>query len=405
MKLLIVDDVESNRKILRVTFQAAGHTTLEAADGVEALQVLDREKVDAVLSDILMPRMDGYRLCHEIRSSERLHELPFVMYTSTYTLPGDEKLCLSVGADAYLRKPAPFQTILAALEQAIAIPHGLPQPEAWKEVEVLKEYSDRLVGKLEHRNIALAEANERLTILDRAKNDFLRVIAHELRTPLVGLFGVGEIILGAMPENDANGGLRRIYQTSRERLLSILDDALLLTEIDVNGGQFLSAPVALSAAVAGAIRGATSFAESRHVKFATSSFKPGLVWADKHLLERALRSLLETAVKFSLPHGVVDVAGAVDVACEVAADRTVLIIDSRGPLVSAAAAAKFFAVFSIAEPLTKGGDLGLGAAVAHRILELFGASVTVANRESSGLRISISLKTAAASSQSTPAAA
>jgi len=390
MKLLIVDDIETNRKLLRVTFQAEGHTTLEAADGFEALQILEREPVDAVLSDILMPRMDGYRLCHEIRSNKKLRDLPIVMYTSTYTSSADEKLCVSVGADGYLKKPAPFAAILAALEEAIAMPHAVPRPEAWHEVEVLKEYSDRLVGKLEHRNIALAEANDRLTILELAKNDFLRVISHELRTPLVGLFSVGDLILAEMPATDANSSLRGIFRRSRQRLLSILEDALLLTEIDVDGPQFRCGPVALRAAVESAIEGASEFAASRQVKFRAPSADLGLVVADDALLARALRSLLETAVKFSSPHH------AVDVAHEVAADRITLIIDSRGSTIPSGAAAKFFDVFSIAEPLTPGGDLGLSAAVAYRILELFGASVTVANRNSSGIRLTISLKTAMA---------
>jgi len=65
MKIAIVDDIATNRELLRERFDAAGHTTFEAADGVEALQILAREKVDAVVSDILMPRMDGYRLCYE----------------------------------------------------------------------------------------------------------------------------------------------------------------------------------------------------------------------------------------------------------------------------------------------------------------------------------------------------
>jgi CheY-like chemotaxis protein len=78
MNLLIVDDIATNRKLLRVTLEAEGYNTLEAADGVEALQILARETVDAVISDFLMPNMDGFRLCHEIRKSERLHALLFI---------------------------------------------------------------------------------------------------------------------------------------------------------------------------------------------------------------------------------------------------------------------------------------------------------------------------------------
>src|ERR1019366_8610691 len=120
MNLLIVDDIATNRKLLRVVLEAEGHTTLEAADGVEALQILAREKVDAVISDILMPNMDGFRLCHEIRKSETLRALPFIIYTSTYNAPDDMKLAKTIGADKYLIKPAPTEALLQALREVTA---------------------------------------------------------------------------------------------------------------------------------------------------------------------------------------------------------------------------------------------------------------------------------------------
>ena len=388
MKFLIVDDIDINRMVLRVAFDAEGHPVLEAADGIEALDILAREDIDAVLSDILMPRMDGYRLCHEIRTSARLRDVPIVIYTATYTSQSDENLALSLGADRYLKKPAPFQTVLAALREAVAMPRTAPLPEAWQEVAVLKEYSDHLVAKLEQRNIELAEANGRLTILDVSKNEFLRVISHELRTPVNGLFGVGDLILEGMPSTEDNRMLYGMFKASRQRLSSIMEDVLLLTEIDVNGRQFYSAPVSLSAAVISAVKSATEFAESRDVKFARPSTNMGLVVGDEGLLVRALRSLLETAVKFSAKGKIVGLA------LEVVADTTRMIIQSRGFTISSTAMPKFFDIFSIGETLTPGGDLGLGPAVAHRILSLFGASVSVTNLEPAGIRLTVSLKSA-----------
>jgi CheY-like chemotaxis protein len=386
MKVLIVDDININRMVLRVAFEADGHTTLEAADGIEALQILAREKVDAVLSDILMPRMDGYRLCHEIRASIGLCDLPIVIYTSTYTSSSDEKLARSLGADRFLKKPAPFQSILTALHEAIAMPHTAPRPEAWQEVEVLKEYSDGLVAKLEKKNIELAEANARLTILDVAKNEFLTIISHELRTPLNGLFSVGDLILAGMPHTEDNRKLQGMFKRSRQRLLSIIEDVLLLTLIDVNSEQFRSSPVSLNAAIGCAVKGATEFADSRHVKFTGPSTNLGFVVGDEDLLARAMRSLLETAVKFS------ETRKSVDLTHEVVGDITRVIIESHGLTISNTAMPKFFDVFSIGETLTPGGDLGLGPAVAHRILSLFGASVSVENLEPAGIRLTISLK-------------
>jgi len=164
MNLLIVDDIAINRKLLRVTLKAEGHTTLEAADGVEALQILARETVDAVISDILMPNMDGFRLCHALRKSERLHALPFIIYTSTYTSPEDMKLAQTVGADKYITKPAPTSDLLKALREVMDKKAARPVPSAPVEEEtyVLKQYSQALVHKLEEKNAELAQANQTL---------------------------------------------------------------------------------------------------------------------------------------------------------------------------------------------------------------------------------------------------
>jgi K+-sensing histidine kinase KdpD len=114
----------------------------------------------------------------------------------------------------------------------------------------------------------------------------------------------------------------------------------------------------------------------------------GLVVGDEDLLARALRSVFETAVKFSAKGKIIGVA------LEVVADTTRIIIQSRGMTISSTAMPKFFDIFSIGETLTPGGDLGLGPAVAYRILSLFGASISVANREPAGIRLTVSLKSA-----------
>jgi CheY-like chemotaxis protein len=164
MNILIVDDIATNRKLLRVTLEAEGHNTMEAADGVEALQILDQEKVDAVISDILMPNMDGFRLCHEIRKSERLHALPFIIYTSTYTSPGDVKLAETVGADKYLTKPAPTADVLMALREVMEKKTArlVPAGPAMEETYVLQQYSQALVHKLEEKNTELKNALDKL---------------------------------------------------------------------------------------------------------------------------------------------------------------------------------------------------------------------------------------------------
>src|SRR6266705_6997412 len=117
MNVLLADDNKLNRKLLSAMLEAEGDHSLEAADGQEALDILEREPVDAIISDLLMSRMDGYRFCYEVRTSERFYQLPFIMYTNSYTSEADEKVALELGADAFLKKSAPAGEIAGLLRE------------------------------------------------------------------------------------------------------------------------------------------------------------------------------------------------------------------------------------------------------------------------------------------------
>ena len=172
MNLLIVDDQPTDLKLLRAQLESEGHTVFEAHDGVDALALLERQRVDAVISDILMPRMDGYSLCREIRKHARQCDLPIIIYTSTYLSPGDEKLALDMGADKYFKKPVSVETLITALHVVIAQPHAAPRPDELREVETFKNYNERLVSKLKEKNTELLAQTEAL----RESEDQFRAI-------------------------------------------------------------------------------------------------------------------------------------------------------------------------------------------------------------------------------------
>ncbi len=159
MNILVVDDQPANRKLLRVQLEAERLSVVEAADGIEAMLVLARERIDAVISDILMPRMDGYRFCHEVRKSPQLRNIRFILYSSTYTAPADVRLSETVGADRFIAKPAPIAIILEAL-QAPPWDGATRTSELANEGIVLHEYSSVLVAKLEEKNTELHHALE-----------------------------------------------------------------------------------------------------------------------------------------------------------------------------------------------------------------------------------------------------
>jgi PAS domain S-box-containing protein len=176
--ILIVDDNFTNLKVLRATLEAEGLSVFEAENGVEALALLERETVDAIISDILMPRMDGYRFCYEVRRSQRHKAIPFIFYTNTYTSPGDEKLGLGVGAQGFVHKPASAEEILKALQAAAATPIETTHASV-PEMDLLKEYNERLVVKLENQNI---ELEQRSNALEQAQSQLRHLVA---KSPVV----------------------------------------------------------------------------------------------------------------------------------------------------------------------------------------------------------------------------
>ena len=163
MKVLVVDDEPINRDVLAAGLRGQGHEVLTAGDGVEALESLRTKPVDAVIADILMPRMDGYRLCREVRRSPSLRHLPFIFCSATFTEPEDEQLCFDVGGDRVVPKPAAPEEIAVALEEsARRALHRDARSEAPGPEALLQNYSERLVRKLEQRNVELADANDEL---------------------------------------------------------------------------------------------------------------------------------------------------------------------------------------------------------------------------------------------------
>ena len=105
MKVLVVDDVAYSRRALRSVFLSAGYAVISADDGQQALEIVRSELPDLVVTDILMPRLDGFQLCRAIKSGPLTQKIPVIFYTGSYNGSADREFGLSLGASAYLVKP------------------------------------------------------------------------------------------------------------------------------------------------------------------------------------------------------------------------------------------------------------------------------------------------------------
>ncbi|MFM9960342.1 MAG: PAS domain S-box protein [Planctomycetaceae bacterium] len=166
-RILVVDDIIENRYLLEVVLQAYGYEVTSANDGAEALASARRQPPDLIISDILMPVMDGFALCKQWRAEPALRDIPFLFYTATYTDARDEQLAMDLGADRFLIKPQEPQVLHAIVQEVLArgvkklsAPVAVAPPA--DEIATLREYNEALVRKLEKKLTELESARDAL---------------------------------------------------------------------------------------------------------------------------------------------------------------------------------------------------------------------------------------------------
>ena len=374
--IMAVDDQPANLKLLESMLVNEGYHVRSFPRGRLALAAAAQKPPDLILLDINMPEMNGYEVCQQLKADSKLSRIP-VLFLSALCETEDKVKALRSGGADYITKPFQFDEVHARVETHLKV-HSLQRA-----LQLQNEDLERAVAA---RTRELAEAHERLKLLDRSKSEFLSLISHELRTPLNGLLGVGGLILGELSSTPENNELREMFEQSRERIIALIEDALLLTQIDVKGDKFAPVPLRLDSILTAAIGRAAAFARSRGVPLPPAPAVDGQVLGIPELLTKALQALVETAVQYS------GAGEAVGLECRIIANGIQIIIQGRGSTIPDAALPKFFDTISMSEASSGGGDIGLRPAIAFRILALFGGSVVVENETPAGIRLTLMLR-------------
>jgi PAS domain S-box-containing protein len=183
-RLLIVDDKEENLYLMQALFGAHGYVVDTARHGAEALVKARLVPPDAIVSDLLMPVMDGYTLLRRWKTDGRLGKIPFIVYTATYTEPADEKLALDLGADAFILKPTEPGPLAGRIAQVLTdaargtpvrAPTGAAQERDYSEIVIRK--LEEKARQLEEANEALAEREEQLRAMFDAEPECVKLLA------------------------------------------------------------------------------------------------------------------------------------------------------------------------------------------------------------------------------------
>jgi signal transduction histidine kinase len=371
-RVLIVDDSEFVRTALADRLAELGHEILTAANGLEALDVVEREDVEVILLDVQMPVMDGKELCARLKASDAHRSIPVLML-STRAEMADRVSGLRLGADDYLPKDCDDEELGAKVEAFLRI--------------------KRLHDNLELKRRELATANEKLLQLDRMKQDMSAMIVHDIKNPLNVVMGAFQAVRGfldgSMTKDDAIS-LLALGEARADAILKLANELLEIARMEDEEVPLELSTFDLRDLVAGVLGGHAPAAERRGLTLgAAPASEPLPLRADRDQLARAVENLVSNAVKYT-PDG-----GRVEVRLRAFSGRRFgergsrfleIVVEDSGAGIAAADLPRLFDRYYRAQARRRGlaEGTGLGLTIVKRIVEAHGGWIHVDSRLGQG---------------------
>jgi signal transduction histidine kinase len=386
MKILVVDDNINDRELMFELLNAQGYDVTIASNGVEAIEQIKKSKPDLVISDIMMPQMDGFGLCRELKKTVETIKIPIILYSSSFTDTKDEKLVLEEGAAAYIRKPFDIKIFLELIKEVIpryqAGKISQPMPGILDEKEYLSLYSRRLMIKLEDKVVELENANKKLEAalnelktIDRLKDNILANVTHELRTPLTHALGYVELAISENDETRKN----EFFKRSRDALLRENEVITHLVEAAYAEKGLIKPAIEtmnVTQIIDETIQAMSPKAQAYSI-IVTSEIK-GTLFAegDRNQIKHVLENLLDNAIKFNIKGGNVKLS-----ACRENGIVKVCVLDTGIGIPEENIGKLFDKMYQVdSETTRKFGGIGIGLSIAKNIVEAHGGRIWVESK-------------------------
>ena len=347
--ILIVEDSPTQAEKLKYLIESRGYGARIATNGKLALEAIRRKKPNLVLSDIVMPEMDGYALCNAIKAAPESRDLPVILITSLID-PKDIVRGLECGADNFIRKPYVESYLLARIEhvlmnqqlrrnksfeigialylggqkhfinaerqqildllistyeQAVLVNEELQQRE--RQVSELNAKLAQHAAQLEATNREIARQNLELERASRMKSEFLANMSHELRTPLNAVIGFSEALrqglLGKLtpPQEESVGDIH----DSGKHLLALINDILDLSKIEAGKMELALQPTDIQELLQNSLTVFKEKAFGARIRLRLETEPVGWAQVDQRKTLQILYNLLSNALKFTPEDGTV----------------------------------------------------------------------------------------------------
>jgi len=370
--VLMVDDNPTNLNVLLDALKHHGFKLLAAKSGEEAIQRALFAKPDLILLDVLMPGIDGFETCRQLKANPVTEEIPIIFMTALADTV-DKVKGFSFGAVDYITKPFQHEEVLSRVNAHLTI-------------QDLKRNLEQKNAEMEEKNRLLDEALKHEKELNRLKTGLVGMASHELRRPLTVISLYSRSLFpkenGNVPEQ--NEGYTKIQKSIRQ-MTQLLDDILLATQSEMGKLTFEPEVVNLGELCSKIVQESELIDDSAHSLHFTVKNNAENALVDPRLIQRIISNLLSNAVKYS-PHGS---NIWFDLNTQVA--QATFIVKDEGIGISPEDQQKLFENFQRGSNVGKTPGTGLGLTIVKQCVELHNGTMMFSSELGKGTTFEVSL--------------
>jgi signal transduction histidine kinase len=365
---LLVDDLDDNLLSLEALLRRDELVLLKARSGEEALELLLVHDVALALLDVQMPGMDGFELAELMRGNERTRNVPIIFLTASTTDNQRKFRGYEAGAVDFIQKPIEWDILRSKANVFF---------DLYRQKQQLADQRDRLE--------AYAET---LTRSDRYKDQFLAILAHELRNPLTPL-RMGLDVLRGQPSPERTEQIHGVMDRQLVHLVRLVDDLLDVSRVSQGKITLQRQKLPVADIVQAALEASQPFVEGgRHTLRVAVSPQPMWLEGDKTRLIQVVGNLVNNAAKYTPTGGALAVEAFRD------GDEAVIVVSDNGMGIPASMQANIFELFTqVGEHLTRSqGGLGIGLALVRQLVGMHRGTIAVeSGGEGQGSRFTVRL--------------
>ena len=419
MYLLVVEDSPTQLEQLAYILESEGYRVKTAVNGAQGLEVVKEEKPALVITDILMPEMDGYDLCKTLKNTHETKDIP-VMLLTNLSDPHDVIKGLQSGADNFLTKPYNKDFLLSRIRYILVNQEiRLNSPVSNMGMEIVfggKKYFinsdkiqiiDLLLSTYENaiqKNGELAEANQQLLRmhrelakknhelekLNREKNKFLSMAAHDLRNPIGAILSFGLILQeeGKKKLSEDEQEFVKIIVKSSDFVLQLLNELLDISVIESGEVNLKTMEIEFTTLVQNNISLNRVLADKKDIELVyESNLKEFEINIDPVKIEQVLNNLISNAIKFSFPNTTIKVFVKKGI------NELLFGVKDTGQGIPATEINKLFIPFEKLSVKSTAGEksTGLGLVIVKKIMEAHKGRVEVDSQQGKGTTFTCTL--------------